>query len=111
MSIRDLVRQVENQNPELKGSSAWDRLINFVEAEFPELISIRLHTVYKMISKGHMRRMVVTKENSKTWVMYEVEDSYAPGNRWMIGKTWCVEGNLWRDSAQSYLLPAGIKFK
>lgn len=95
----------------LSDSTVWQNLRAFIEAEFPTLVQVRIGTVYTMVSKGFKRRMVVTKENQKTWVMYEVEGSYRPGVRWMIGKTWCTEENMDRDISQSYSLPAGTKLK
>lgn len=111
MSIHAMVRLVEKQNPSIVGTASWNGLKNFVAVEFPVLTPIHVHSVYKMVSKGLTRRIVVTKENSKTWVMYEVEDSARPGMRWMIGKTWCIKDNIWHDTTQSYTLPVGLKLK
>jgi len=95
----------------LSDSAVWHRLRSFIEDEFPSMVYIHVGGVYTMVSKGARRRMVVTKENQKTWVMYEVEGSYTPGTRWMIGKTWCTEEQIARDSAQSYELPKGLVLK
>lgn len=88
-----------------------NELKDIINEELPELAGIQLQTVYRFVSKKLSRRVIVTKENSKTWVMYETADSARPGTRWMIGKTWCTTGNIQRDSAQSYLLPEGLKIK
>ena len=111
MSVQSMMKELEKENSSLLNSHTWLTFKRVIEEEFPKFIDIRLHTVYKMISKGFTRRMVVTKENQKTWVMYEVNDSHNPGGRWMVGKTWCLAENIWRDTAQSYELPAGLKLK
>ena len=86
--------------------------LNELEAAIPKTTSMRINTVYKFnAGKGRIARAVVTKENSKTWVLYETQDSGKPGCRWMISKSWCKEENIWRDVAQSYELPEGVKIK
>ena len=91
--------------------SWWSDLKTFVENEFSALTEMRLHTVYEMdTKKGHVT-MVVTKENQKTWVAYEVEGSVRPGMRWMLYKSWCTTDNIQRAVSQSYSLPLGVKVK
>jgi hypothetical protein len=83
-----------------------------VEDELPEYTNIHLMTVYRFRGKrGQACRGVVTKENAKTWVVYETSDSSRPGTRWMISKGWCTTDNIERDSNQAYELPAGVKIK
>ena len=110
MSVHSLMQEIEIQFP-VAETSTWRQLKAFIEDEFPALTPIHVHSVYKMVAKGIPRRLVVTKENSKTWVMYETADSARPGVRWMIGKTWFTQENIQRDVAQSYSLPPGTKLK
>lgn len=111
MSMRKLLTYIERDIPDVKGSICWLQLKELIEDEFPELVDICLKTVYKMNSKKGLLRVVVTKENQKTWVMYEVTDSVTPGSRWMVGKTWCLSENIWRDEAQSYSIPSNVRIK
>lgn len=111
MSIHARVRLVEKQNPGVVGTASWEGLKNFIKSEFPVLLAIQLRAVYRFTSKGRERRVVVTKENPKTWVMYETNDSSQPGMRWMIGKTWTTEENIYLDKEQVYELPQGLKLK
>jgi len=111
VSIHNVVAKMEKSNPLVVGTNDWNELKFLIEEAFPKLTPIFIGSVYKMVAKGLTRRVIVTKENQKTWVMYEVEDSARPGCRWMIGKTWCTKDNIWRDEAQSYSLPAGVKLK
>jgi len=91
--------------------SWWNDLKEVVENELSSMTSIRVHTLYTMDTKKGQVTVICTKENSKTWVMYEVEGSRRPGCRWMLGKSWCTEDNIQRSIAQSYAMPVGIKFK
>lgn len=105
-----LMLRIEKQFP-VQETLEWEQLKSIIAKEFPELISMHIGTVYTMSERTSRRRMVVTKENGKTWVMYEVEGSYRPGCRWMITKTWCTKENITRDSIQSYEFPKGLKLK
>ena len=89
----------------------FNELEDMVNEHIPVPATIRLGTVYLMQSKKGPARVIVTKENQKTWVMYEVEGSSRPGCRWMIYKTWCTAKNIVRDDAQSYVLPSHVVIK
>lgn len=92
---------------------SWVRqLKEVIDIEFPESIQLRIANVYRFTGRrGAQCRGVVTKQNEKTWVLYETVDSHAPGTRWMLHKTWCTKNNIRRDEAQSYELPRGLRIK
>jgi len=70
--------------------SWWDELKDVIDEAYPDLTSIQIGRKYVMETKKGRAIVQVTKENQKTWVMYELEGSSRPGCRWMIGKTWCT---------------------
>jgi len=92
--------------------SWWNDLKVLVTDEFPEYTRLMMGSVYRFTGKkGAQCRGVVTKENEKTWVLYETSDSSRPGCRWMLSKTWCTKDNVYRDETQSYTLPEGLRVK
>jgi hypothetical protein len=104
------VFQLEKNLPELINDQAWAFIKEFVEKKSAKRLI--LNSVYKFkAKKGRIARGVVTKENDKTWVLYEVDGSGNPGTRWMLSKSWCTKTNVWRDEAQSYSLPSYVRVK
>lgn len=88
------------------------QLRNILDEELPEMTEMTLGTVYRFSGKRGLEcRAVVTKENPKTWVLYETTDSSRPGARWMINKNWCLKENIERDSYQTYSLPSDVRLK
>jgi hypothetical protein len=88
-----------------------DELREIINDQIPELQDITVGGKYEMVDKkGRTITLQVTKENQKTWVMYELEGSARPGCRWMIHKTWCQKSNIWPVSSAA-LIPRGIKVK
>ena len=89
-----------------------NELRDILNEQLPEMTEVVIGAVYRFRGKkGAQCRGVVTKENAKTWVVYETTDSSRPGCRWMIGKDWCTKENFKRDTVQSWEVPAGVKFK
>jgi hypothetical protein len=88
------------------------QLKDIIDEELPELVDMRVNTVYLFEDKkGRRNRAVMTKENSKTFVLYEVNGSTRPGCRWMLDHRWCTSGNIVRDTSQSYTMSDGVKIK
>jgi hypothetical protein len=74
--------------------SDWNQLKKLIAQLTPDITPIQIGQKYVMNTKKGQVVAQVTKENQKTWVMYEVEGSVNPGSRWMIGKTWCRAENI-----------------
>lgn len=112
-TVQCFLDRIENRlDSTIIDSPDWIALRRIIMHELPELTVIRIGTVYEFnSSKGHNLSAVVTKENQKTWVLYEITRSHSPGTRWMIGKTWCTKENITRSIAQSFELPKGVKIK
>jgi len=108
--LKVYLKQVESQNPDLVNSSAWINLKNYVANEFPDLVQIGVGLKYTMQTKKGTVNMQVTKENQKTWVMYELENSARPSCRWMISKSWCTEDHIQPISTDA-MIPFGTKVK
>jgi hypothetical protein len=107
VAVRDAEKYVD------PAALSWlSELRNIVEDEIPEYTNMQLMTVYHFRGKkGLMCRGIVTKENAKTWVVYEVADSSRPGCRWMISKDWCTAENIQRDTNQAYEMAPGVRIK
>jgi len=92
---------------------SWiNQLEDIIAEEIPELVDMRVNVVYLFEdTKGITNRAVMTKENSKTYVLYEVTGSTRPGCRWMLGHGWCTAENIQRDVSQSYTMPDMVKIK
>lgn len=88
------------------------QLQEIINDRIPEQTVVRLFNVYKFWTKKYgWMRGVVTKENGKTWVIYETTDSRQPGCRWTWGKDGCSKDVMQRDTAQSYEMPSFVTFK
>jgi hypothetical protein len=112
MSIQAVIHKLEVKHSGLSEDPNWLSLLGVIDKHIPTITSICIGTVYMFQAKnGRIARGVVTKENTKTWVLYEDTESGKPGTRWMISKGWCREENIWRDTAQSYNLPEGVVLK
>jgi hypothetical protein len=72
----------------------WEEIKTLLNRAYPNLVTIKLRQKYVMDTKKGRAVVQVTKENRKTWVMYEVEGSARPGTRWMVGKTWCTPDKI-----------------
>jgi len=106
------VRDVQDSSAIDPCALSWvEQLRDIVDECLPELVSMRVASVYEFEAKGKSVRAICTKENTKTWVLYEVEGSSRPGCRWMLGKSWCVAENIQRAATQSYSLPEHVKVK
>ena len=94
-------------------SLSWLRQLEDIIDEYvPDLTHMQLFTVYKFYTKKYgWMRGIVTKENAKTWILYETSGSFRPGCRWTWAKNLCTKDVMIRDSSQSYEMPATVKFK
>jgi hypothetical protein len=109
MAELDLVfNEAEIQHPYF--DSWWSQLKDAVVDAYPTLTPIQIGRKYVMETKKGRATVQVTKENQKTWVMYELEGSSRPGCRWMIGKTWCTAENIQAVSTDQ-AIPERIKVK
>lgn len=90
----------------------WNEIKTKIDEEFPELTNVIIGRVYKFQAKGgRIARGVCTKENQKTFVLYETTDSGRPGCRWMIGKGWCTPENIWDDHSHDWAIPSHVVVK
>lgn len=87
------------------------KIREIVEDNIPELAHMSIGTVYVFQAKDKNVRAICTKENQKTWVLYETDDSSRPGCRWMLGHGWCTADNIARAPTQSYTLPDSVRIK
>lgn len=118
-TAQQLLGYLEATVRDVTGSSAIDpcalswieQLQNIVAENLPEVTTMRVGTVYTFVSKGKSVRAICTKQNTKTWVLYETDDSSRPGCRWMLGKGWCTAKNVNRAPTQSYSLPDHVSIK
>ena len=116
MLPNQLVKQLEGvfkdegiENPYF--NTWWNELKNLVKEAYPELQNIFVGGKFSMLDKtGKEIQVKVTKENQKTWVMYELEGSNRPGCRWMVHKTWCEKDKIWPISSTAEI-PFGTKIK
>jgi phosphoribosylaminoimidazole (AIR) synthetase len=88
-----------------------NELRDIVDEQMPKMASMCVGSVYTFTAKKKAVRAILTKENTKTWVLYEVDGSDRPGCRWMLGKSWCSSDNIQRDTVQSYSLPESARIK
>lgn len=92
--------------------SWWDELKEKIAEEFPETVDLVIGRVYSFRAKrGRIARGVCTKENQKTFVVYEIDGSGRPGCRWMISKAWCLKDNIWEDHKADWSIPAHVTIK
>lgn len=110
MSVFNLVKQVEAQCPSVLGNGSWEDLKIAINEAYPTLVPIQIGRKYEMDTKKGPVTVQVTKENQKTWVMYELDNSVRPGCRWMVGKTWCIEGNIYPVNSDAKV-PAHVRIK
>ena len=112
MELDNLVKELDNVFMEPQHLMLWQELKSIIQTKVPQFETIHLGDVYLMKGKkGTTVRVVATKSNTKTWVMYETMQSVSPGARWMVHKSWCTKNNIKRDSAQSYVIPEGVTLK
>jgi hypothetical protein len=99
-------------NANLLRDPIWANLKRFIAEHYTPMTSMRVGTVYIFKGKGPiMLTGVCTKENGKSYIVYETNQSGDPGARWTLGKTWCTQENIQRSVAQSYALPSHVVLK
>jgi len=73
----------------------WRALRRFVVDNYVEMVNVRLRMTFMLHTARKGDRLVrVTKENPKTWIMYELNGSIQPGCRWTIPKSICTVKEL-----------------
>jgi len=79
-------------------------LRDIINVRIPEKAAITLWQKYEVdTGKKGVIEVMVTKENPKTWVAYELEDSSRPGCRWMLNKNWCTAERVRPTSSEAQL--------
>ena len=115
MSARSLIKIIEakgfcaEDERTLKDFIEWQHLKLLINEAIPEMQPVVRGGKYKFSTpKKGTRTVEATKENGKSWIMYEVTGSRSPGCRWTIPKSRCGKDELERVTCDE-TIPSGVR--